>query len=77
MCPMPQLHFYVPEPVARRLRERASARGVAVSRYLAEMAQREIGGDWPAGFFDDVVGKWKGKALRRPPQGKPERRDTL
>jgi hypothetical protein len=77
MLYMPQMHFYVPEPVAKRLRERAHARGMKVSRYLAEMMQREAGVGWPEGFFDKTVGGWKGKPLQREPEGQLEDRDEL
>lgn len=32
---------------------------------------------WPKGYFDAVVGKWKGEPLVRPPQGDYEPRDGL
>ena len=74
---MPQLHAYVPERVAARLRARARARGMPVSRYLAELIQRDVDLGWPADFFDRVISGWKGEALRRAPQGKVEERDEL
>jgi hypothetical protein len=74
---MPQLHAYVPERVAARLRARARARGIPVSRYLAELIRRDVDLGWPADFFDRVAGGWKGEALRRAPQGKAEERDAL
>jgi hypothetical protein len=74
---LPQLHAYVPERVAARIRARAKARGIPVSRYLAELIQRDVDLGWPANFFDRVVGHWKGEALRRPRQGRVEERDTL
>jgi hypothetical protein len=74
---MPQLHLYVPDRVAAELRTRARARGLSVSRYLAALVQRELGQGWPEGFFEEVVGGWKGPRLRRPPQGKYERRESL
>ena len=40
---MPQLHCYVPEPVARKLHERAEAAGQSASRYIAELIRREVG----------------------------------
>ena len=74
---MPQLHFYVPDQAARQLRARARSRGLTVSRYLATVVCRELGGGWPPGYFEQVVGGWKGGALRRPPQGKPEGREPF
>ena len=74
---MPQLHLYVPDEIASVVRQRARARRMTVSGYLAELVRREVAEGWPAGFFDDVVGGWAGKPLRRPPQGRWERRDRL
>ena len=74
---MPQLHAYVPARLAERLRARAKARGIPVSRHLADLIQRDVGSGWPDGFFVDVVGGWRGAALRRPAQGRLERRSEL
>ncbi len=74
---MPQLHLYVPKDVASVVRLRARARAMTVSGYLAELVTREVARDWPEGFFDQVVGGWKGRALRRPTQGRFETRVDL
>jgi hypothetical protein len=74
---MPQLHLYVAEEVASLVRQRARARRMTVSGYLADLVRREVASGWPAGFFDDVVGAWAGKPLRRPRQGRFERRERL
>lgn len=74
---MPQLHAYVPSRLAERLRARARARGIPVSRHLAELIQRDVGSGWPDGFFEEVVGGWQGGPLRRPPQGRPDKREAL
>ncbi len=58
---MPQLHLYVPEDVATRIQERAKARNLTVSRYLADVIKREVGEGWPNGYFDRVCGKWQGE----------------
>ena len=58
---MPQLHLYVPEDVAAKVREKAKARNLTVSRYLAEVIKREVGEGWPEGYFEKVCGKWEGK----------------
>lgn len=73
---MPQLHAYVPRPLAARIAARAKARGVPVSRYLAELIRRDVNLGWPGDFFERVVGGWKGEPLRRAPQGRPEERET-
>ena len=72
---MPQLHTYVPKNLAARVAARAKARGVAVSRYLADLIRRDVELGWPDGYFDRVAGGWKGSPLRRAPQGRPEERE--
>ncbi len=72
---MPQLHTYVPKPLAARIAARARARGVPVSRYLAELIRRDVELGWPDDFFERVVGGWKGGRLGRPPQGRLEERE--
>jgi len=74
---MPQLHAYVPEHLAERLRARARARGVPVSRHLADLIRRDVGSGWPEGFFEEIVGGWQGQPLRRAPQGRLEKREDL
>lgn len=74
---MPQLHLYVPDEVASSVKARAEARGLSVSRYLSELVRGEVAGEWPRGFFDEVVGGWEGRRLRRPPPGRFERRERL
>jgi len=75
MCPM-QMHLYLPEEVAAEVRRRAEARGLSVSRYLAELVRREITGGWPEGFFENVVGRWEGELVRAP-QGEADEREPL
>lgn len=69
---MPQMHFYVAEPVAKALRDKAKRRKVPVSRYLAEVATREVkpATKWPKDYFTKVLGAWKDSEITRPPQGK-------
>lgn len=71
-----QLHLHLPDAVAEEVRRRAEARGVSVSRYLAELVTREVLGSWPDGFFEKFVGKWEGE-LERPAQGEFESRERL
>lgn len=74
---MPQLHLYVPETTAERLRSRAEERGMSLSGYLAEVVGREVGEEeWPDGFFGEVLGGWEGE-LKRPSQGEHEERESL
>jgi hypothetical protein len=74
---MPQLHFYVPEQVAERVRLEANAAGLTISQYLAELVKRELHPGWPEGFFEEVVGGWQGEPLQRGEQGNYEDRDPL
>lgn len=76
---MPQLHFYVPKDIEQRLREKARMANLPLSRFLAELAKREIGhsDEWPAGYFDEVFGQWQGEPLTRAPQGDYESRRDL
>lgn len=74
---MPQLHFYVPDDVAEAVKSRAKSQGRSLSGYLAQLVRDEVAAGWPAGFFDEIVGGWRGRPLRRPRQGKAERREEL
>ena len=74
---MPQFHLYVNEEMAEYVKRRAKAKGVSVSRYLAELVQRDVKTGWPKDFFRDVVGGWKGEPLKREPQGTEEKREKL
>ena len=57
--------------IERRSRIAAEARGEDWRVGL------EVAGEWPEGFFEEVVGGWKGEPLDRPEQGQAERRDRL
>ena len=74
---MPQLHFYVPDEVAETVKARAKSQGRTLSGYLAQLVRDQVGGEWPADFFVKIVGGWRGRPLRRPRQGRPERREIL
>ena len=74
---MPQLHMYVSEDVAKRLKREADARGTSLSKYLAEIVEREGSIGWPEGYFEDVVGGWVGEPLARPEQAPLEEREPI
>lgn len=75
---MPQLHFYVPDNIANKVKQRAQETGLSTSKYLAELVVNQVGGqEWPEGFFEEVVGSWQGEPLQRPPQGQFEAREPL
>lgn len=65
---MPQLHCYVTEDVAEKLKRRAEAERMPISKYLAQLVKRDVDGQWPEGYFD-CFGGWQGDALERPGQG--------
>lgn len=74
---MPQLHTYIPDDIAATLKERAKARNISVSKYLAELVERDIDSGWPDGYFEDTIGSWKGEPLVRPEQPRHEDPDAL
>ncbi len=63
---MPQIHFSVDERSAKLLAKRAKARGLSLSRYLAEMARSQLGDEWPKGYLDSVVGSCRKTPLEEP-----------
>jgi hypothetical protein len=65
---MAQLHLYLPDKVAERVREQARSRGLSVSAYLGEVVRSQITDEWPKDFFSKVVGGWEGKPLQRAEQ---------
>jgi len=73
---MAQLHCYVPDDIAARLQKKAQQSHVPVSKYLAKLIKKEIGNEWPKNYFD-LFGSWEGEILKRPEQGKMERREEL
>ena len=74
---MPQLHLYVPDTTAELLKRQAEERGLTLSKYLAEVVKKEADAEeWPADYFEHVLGAWEGE-LQRPPQGLYEEREDL
>jgi len=55
-----QLHFYVTDELGERIKAQAQGEGVPVSKYLAELVQREVVQGWPEGYFQRVTGAWHG-----------------
>jgi hypothetical protein len=74
---MPQLHLYVPEPIAAAIKRQADASGLSVSGYLGQIVTRQVQEGWPTRFFEEVVGGWQGEPLVRHPQGRYEERERL
>jgi hypothetical protein len=74
---MPQLHFYVPEDIANKLREQAKAKNISLSKHIATIVQKETRLGWPEGYFEEVIGGWQGEPLVRPEQPKLEEHKTF
>jgi hypothetical protein len=70
-------HLYVPDDVAAMAKSRANAAGKSLSAYFSDLIVKDAAGDWPEGFFEEIVGGWKGEPLRRPRQGRAERRERF
>ena len=49
---MRRRHFYVSENVAKQLREKAVAKNLSASKYVAETMQRKTHAGWPEGYFE-------------------------
>jgi hypothetical protein len=73
---MTKLHLSIPKDVAEMAKSRAKAAGKSLSSYVADLVRRDVAGDWPEGFFEEVVGGWKGE-LERPEQGCIQNREPL
>ncbi len=65
---MAQLHCYVPDALGARIQEKADQAHLSVSKYLAQMIEREVESPWPPDYFD-VFGAWQGDPLERVPEG--------
>jgi len=66
---MRRLRIDVPDDIATAAKARAKAAGKSLSSYLADLVARDAADAWPEGFFEEVVGGWKGEPLVRPEQG--------
>ncbi|WGZ94411.1 MAG: hypothetical protein QJT81_00020 [Candidatus Thiothrix putei] len=73
---MPQLHCYVPDEMALQLQRKAEQARLSVSKYLAQLIQRDVEAQWPQGYFE-LFGSWEGEPLQRPEQGTYEVREVL
>ena len=74
---MAQLHCYLPDKEAESLRQRAERAGMSVSRYLAELARKDLISDWPEGYFEQLFGRNDIAPIKRGAQGEFETRTPL
>jgi hypothetical protein len=74
---MPQLHFYVPDDIADKIKARAAQEKLPVSRYVAELIKRDVSQGWPKGYFDRISGAMPDTAIGFEPAGLPEERQPL
>lgn len=74
---MAQLYFYVPDILAEKVQQRAQAVGLSTSRYLAKMVEQNLSEGWPEGYFEAVVGGWRGEPLERSQQPELEERESF
>jgi len=73
---MAQLHFYIPDALAEKLKDKAKKEHLSLSKYIAKLAKREVENQWPDGYFD-LFGKWQGEALERPEGLSFEKRESF
>lgn len=74
---MAQLHLYLPEDLAEKVRRSAASKHQSVSAYLAELVRGQIADTWPEGYFEKVVGGWVGELLQRPESLDVETREEI
>ena len=49
---MPQLHFYLPEDIAKRVRDNAEHLGQSTSSYVAGIVKEKVQSSWPEGYLE-------------------------
>jgi len=73
---MAQLHFYIPDQLAEKVKIKAEHSHLSVSKYLAKLVKKEVADEWPENYFD-LFGSWEGQPLERLAQGEVEARETF
>ena len=53
---MAQLHFYITDSIADKIKTEHAH--LSVSKYIAELAKREVINEWPKGYFEKL-GTWE------------------
>jgi hypothetical protein len=51
---MPQMHFYVPDKVAKKIKDNAKRLGISSSKYVSQLVTEKIDGGWPAGYLESL-----------------------
>jgi hypothetical protein len=72
---VPTLSFKAPEPAARRIRAAAKRRGIPVSQFIKEAAEREAT-QAGAGWQVEEPNETTAAAIREPVQGLPQYRSV-
>ena len=73
---MSQLHCYVADDIADKLKKKAEASHLSVSKYLSLLVRHDVESQWPDDYFQ-CFGAWQGDELERPAQGDYEKRLAL
>jgi hypothetical protein len=73
---MPTICIYVSDELANCIRHATAGKNMSVSRYMADLARRELIKEWPKDFFEKVVGGWQGE-LEQGHVGPAEVREEL
>lgn len=73
---MAQLHFYIPDQLAEKVKIKAEHSHLSVSKYLAKLVKKEVADEWPDNYFE-LFGSWEGQPLERPAQSELEIRESF
>jgi hypothetical protein len=58
-----QLNLYVPDELAARLKAEARQAKLPLSSYIVGQLTKQFADDWPEGYFENVLGFWKGEDI--------------
>lgn len=72
---MPQVHCYLNDTLNKRLQEKAKQNHISVSKYIAGLIERDVGNQWPEGYFE-LAGAWQGD-FELPDEGEFEVRESF
>jgi hypothetical protein len=74
---MAQLHCYLPDQEAEALKRRAEQAGMSLSRYLAELARKDLVTAWPPGYFERLYPNREIAPIKRFASTEPEDRARI